>query len=402
MNKRKGTQRPGIARDTAERLPWSGAVRWDVWKHDPIPRHREGANGFVVRALKKLYLAAMGPFHRELLRRQRALNLDLVASLASLEREVAALRREAGLRPERHRQLFGEGRLVSPTEIGSEVNDQSTGPFRVRPAIEGEPLVSIVIPTKDHVDDLERCINSIMEKSTYRPIEVIVVDHESVDPRTLRSFKSERFRVVREDGPFNFSRLINAGARQAKGDVLLVLNNDTIVIEPDWIQAMLEHAARPDVGVVGAKLLFPSGRIQHAGMTVPDGEVFPVHTLLGVPDDRAAFGALAVARNCIAVTGACLMVRRDLFEKVGGFDEHYSVELGDVDLCLRLWAEGYRTVWTPDAVLTHREFGTRRRGESHEGDRTRFLVDWGRDLMRGDPFFHAELLGPRHEEECSR
>ena len=218
--------------------------------------------------------------------------------------------------------------------------------------------VSIVIPFRDQPELLRRCLVSLRD-TDYADRELILVDHESRESRTLRYLARVARRpstlVVEQGGPFNFSTLCNAGASLATGDYLLFLNNDTEILHPDWLERMLCVAQRADVGAVGATLLYADDTIQHAGLYQgPDGRW--VHVYRGLPaDHRGERDELAHVRAVPAVTGACLLVRRDLFEAVGGFDDRYPVTHGDVDLCHRLQQRDLHVAVTPHARLLHHE-----------------------------------------------
>lgn len=229
------------------------------------------------------------------------------------------------------------------------------GTFRVRRNILNEPLVSISIPTKNKVELLKRCIESIESKTVYPSYEIIVVDNGSTDPATLAFLAKLSHKVIRYPGTFNFSTINNVAAREAAGSHLLFLNNDTEVIAPDWLDAMLEHSQRPEVGAVGAKLLYPDGTIQHAGIGLkPSHLALHLHRFHGIYE-HGYHGMADVVRNLSAVTGACLMTKTTLFNQVGGFDETLPLTYNDVDLCLKLLTRGYLTVYTPFALLYHHE-----------------------------------------------
>ena len=218
--------------------------------------------------------------------------------------------------------------------------------------------VSIIVPFRDQPELLRRCVGSLRQ-TDYADREVILVDHASREPNTLRYLARVGARpstfVVEQDGPFNFSRLCNAGAARATGDYLLFLNNDTEILHPEWMCRMVGVAQRADVGAVGATLLYADGTIQHAGLYQgPTGRW--VHVYRGLPASHPGQrDELAHVRAVPAVTGACLLVRRDLFEAVGGFDERYPVTYGDVDLCRRLRQRDLHVVVTPHARLLHHE-----------------------------------------------
>lgn len=265
------------------------------------------------------------------------------------------------------------------------------GRYRVRYALEHEPKVSILIPTRDRADILRTCIESILAKSTYANYEILVLDNDSEEQETLALLAGLRapHRSVRFARPFNWSAINNFGVEQARGEYLVLLNNDTEVIEPGWIEAMLGHAQHPEVGVVGAKLLYPDGHVQHAGVIVGIGETAG-HAFKGIEgSDPGYIGMAAVARNYSAVTGACMMVRRDVFESVGGIDEHYEVAYSDIDFCLKVTRRGLRVVFTPDALLYHHESATRGELDPPE-DKRRFRERWAEVIAR-DPFYNPNL-----------
>jgi GT2 family glycosyltransferase len=229
------------------------------------------------------------------------------------------------------------------------------GSVRIQRQIKPDSKISIIIPTRDKIDLLKRCIESIEQKSTFHNYEIIIVDNGSVEPATLAYFAENTFQVLRDDSEFNFSRLNNLGARNANGNHLLFLNNDTEVISPDWLEAMLEHSQRAEVGAVGAKLLYPNGLIQHAGIVLGGPNLSAHINLFSEPYSHGDYGLADVVRNFSAVTGACLMMRADVFREIGGFDEQLAVTYNDVDLCLKARDRNYLVVYTPYAVLYHRE-----------------------------------------------
>jgi GT2 family glycosyltransferase len=214
--------------------------------------------------------------------------------------------------------------------------------------------VSIIIPFKDQVDLLRGCLRSL-RRGSYRDVEVVLVDNGSEQARTRRYLQRVRHRVVDCSGPFNFSWLCNEGAKRAEGNYLLFLNNDIEVLSPDWLERLLGLACRPDVGVVGATLLYPDRTIQHAGLFPrPDGRW--IHGYRGLPVDAAGDqGELGHIRTVLAVTGACMMLRRDFFWELRGFDERLPITYGDVELCCRARQRGRKVVVTPHARLIHFE-----------------------------------------------
>jgi GT2 family glycosyltransferase/glycosyltransferase involved in cell wall biosynthesis len=263
------------------------------------------------------------------------------------------------------------------------------------------PLVSIVIPTRDRLALLKRCVESIRTRTDYQPFEIIVVDNGSVEPDTLRFLDKikgdEAVRIIDDRGPFNYSRLNNRAAREAHGEILLFLNNDTEVEEPGWLTEMLSHAARAEVGAVGARLWYPDGTLQHGGVILGLGGVAG-HAFPHIPRGHPGyFNRAVLQQNCSAVTGACMAVRKRVFEELGGFDErNLGVTFNDIDFCLRLTQRGYRTVWTPYANLIHHESASRGHQRTLE-EQVEFerAVDymhatWGAQLLR-DPFYNPNL-----------
>lgn len=289
--------------------------------------------------------------------------------------------------------------------IGGHV-EETAHPFiyRMRYALpEPHPLVSVIIPNKDHIGELDACVRSIVENSTYRAFEVVVVENNSKDAKTFAYYdrittEFDQVKVVHWDGAFNYSAIINHGVRHAAGTRLLLLNNDTEVISPDFIFEMLGYLERPEVGVVGAKLFFRDGLVQHAGIEVGPFDTI-VHVNQDFVDEREGYrGRATRPGNFSAVTGACQMVRRDVFEQVGGYDEGFAVGFNDADFCMRAREAGYLTVFTPYAKLHHYEFTSRGREEVDdakmrrwEGERELFQTRWARYFEAGDPFSNPNL-----------
>jgi O-antigen biosynthesis protein len=254
--------------------------------------------------------------------------------------------------------------------------------------------VSIIIPTKNNLSLLRACLDSIFSKTTYPDYEILVVDNQSDDPAMETYYESlaqnERVRVLRYPHPFNYQTINNWAARQSAGDVLVFLNNDTEVIEPTWLEELVGWAMRPEVGVVGTKLKRPNGKIQHAGMIV--GLMGHASHIFEECDDHVytPFGSIDWYRNYLSVTGACMAVRRTVFDEVDGLDEAYIVGYGDIDFCLRVVAAGYRVVYTPFAVMLHHEGGTR--GLSlPPSDVLRASVKMYNLVKAGDGFFNPNL-----------
>lgn len=268
--------------------------------------------------------------------------------------------------------------------------------FRAKLKIKSEPKVSIIIPTRDKVSFLKRCIDSIERLTTYRNYELLIIDNNSRDRATVKYLASLPHRVIPFREAFNYSRINNFAVSQAEGEYILLLNDDTEVISGEWLEAMLEHAQRPEVGAVGAKLLYPDGRIQHAGVVVgvgnPWGPGIATHShqyyFSGSPGYA---GTLMTTANYSAVTAACMLLRKSLFNEFGGLDEeNLRVQFNDIDLCLRMREQGYYIVYTPYAELYHHESVSRgHRG----GDPAEYLYmreRWGR-MLDEDPYYNTNF-----------
>ena len=275
--------------------------------------------------------------------------------------------------------------------------------FRIRYQILGTPKVSVIIANKDHKEDLKRCIESILEKTTYDNYEIIVVENNSTTPE-IRAYYEElascdKIRILTYPDGFNYSAIHNFAVRQAEGEYLLLLNNDTEVITVNWMEEMLMYAQRKDVGAVGAKLYYGDNTIQHAGVVIGLG----AHRTAGHIHYKQArqnlgyMGRLCYAQNLSAVTGACLMVKKKDYEEAGGLDESFAVSLNDVDFCLRLREKGLLNVWTPFAELYHYESKSRglddqgEKAKRYEEEAARFRERWKELLAQGDPYYNPNF-----------
>ena len=275
--------------------------------------------------------------------------------------------------------------------------------YRIRYEIQGSPLISIVVPNKDHYEDLNRCITSIIEKSSYDNYEIIIVENNSTDDEILRYYeelrKNSQIRIMTFEGDFNYSRINNLGVSKANGEYVLLLNNDTEVITLDWMEELLMYAQREDVGAVGAKLYYPDKTVQHAGVVIGLGAHRTAgHTHYRVSSNNLGYmGRLCYVQNMTAVTGACLMVKKKIYDELGGLDESFAVSLNDVDFCLRVRKAGYLNVFTPFAELYHYESASR--GSDTEGERAaryneeseRFREKWRKELEEGDPYYNPNF-----------
>lgn len=252
-----------------------------------------------------------------------------------------------------------------------------------------EPLVSIIIPTRDNISMLKQCINSIQSKSTYRNYEIIIVDNNS--RKKARSYLSTlQHKILSYTEPFNFSRINNFAVTEAAGEHIIFLNNDTLVISPNWIERMLEHSERSDVGAIGVKLLYPDNTIQHAGILIGVGGISS-HAFEGFPRDHPGYkGLIQLVRECSAVTAACMMIRKSVFKEVGGFDECLAYSFNDVDLCLRLRKKGYSIIYTPYVELYH--YTSSSRPYTVDLEENKYFINRWRDLiLEGDPYYDRDL-----------
>ena len=272
--------------------------------------------------------------------------------------------------------------------------------YDVRRSLLRRPMVSIIIPTQDHVDLLARCLKSI-ERSTYANHEILLIENQSRCPETFAYYrtleKRSNIRLISWNVPFNYSKLNNFAATQARGEMLLLLNNDTEVQNADWLERMLEHALRPEVGAVGAKLFYPDGDIQHGGVILGIGGVAGHAHKCFSKSSAGYFHRLIVTQDLSAVTGACLMLRKEVFQEIGGLDERLAIAFNDVDLCMRIRRRGYWIVWTPFAALTHYESKTRgledtiEKQTRFEAETRGFIDRWRDELRAGDPFYSPHL-----------
>jgi len=305
---------------------------------------------------------------------------------------------------------------LAQAEPGSEVAEgPAPGTFHVIPPLPRMPLVSIVIPTRDQLPFLSRCIESLLEKTNYPNFEVLVVDNGSQTPEAreflagLAQVDPARIRVLAAPGAFNFSRMNNRAVKQARGEYVLLLNNDTAALQADWLTLMMRHALRPGVGIVGARLLYPDGGLQHAGVVM--GLRGPAeHPALGASAGQAGYlFRTQVQQNFSAVTAACLLVSKAVYEEVGGLDEQaLAVSYNDVDFCLKVGATGKRIVWTPLATLLHEGSASQKRSIESLGQadkRARFTREQGvmyerwPDAIAHDPAYNPNLSLTGHGYE---
>jgi GT2 family glycosyltransferase len=288
-------------------------------------------------------------------------------------------------------------RIGLPARVERDAEDP--GVYHLEPELQAQPLVSIVIPSRGQTREIRyrqvvlvnHCVRSIVEKSSYENYEIVVVADGSTPAAAIAELKEvagERLRLVAYDRPFSFSAKINAGAVRSEGEHLLLLNDDIEVATADWIERMVMYSAQPGVGAVGGRLLLEDGRIQHAGVGFEGG--LPGHPYHGFPGDIPGYAnALRIARNCLAVTAACLMTRRDLFEQVGGLTSVFPVNYNDVDYCLKLRATGKRVVYDPDLVMYHFESSSRS-SDVADWEKALLLERWAA-LTAVDPYSNPNL-----------
>ena len=281
--------------------------------------------------------------------------------------------------------------------------------YRVEYSLKEKPLISIIIPNKNHIEDLRKCVNSILNKSTYPSYEIIIVDNDS-DEMVVEDYykalkQNEKIRIVSWNKKFNFSAICNYGVGFAKGRYVVLLNNDTEVITESWLEEMLMYAQRQDVGAVGAKLYFANNTIQHAGVVLGMGRHRTAGYIFSKVDKEnlGYMGRLCYAQNLSAVTFACVMIPRHVWDEVGGLDESFAVAFNDVDMCMRIRKAGYLIVWTPYAELYHYESKSRgledtpEKKKRFEGEVKRFQERWKNELAAGDPYYNPNLSLDRED-----
>lgn len=271
------------------------------------------------------------------------------------------------------------------------------GASHIKYSLPEKARVSIIIPNKDHTEDLRKCVESVLQKSTWNEKEILIIENGS-QTNDIQVYYEEliikkQALILRWMQPYNFAAICNYAARMATGEYLLFLNNDTEIISPNWIEEMLMYAQRADVGAVGAKLLYPDYQVQHAGVLIGVGGIAGHAYKHLSPDDNSNMQQLHIAHNCSAITGACMMIRKKLYEDVNGMDETLAIAYNDVDLCLRLQEAGYANIYTPYAVILHYESKSRgsEDGENlkrFERESAYFLSRWHSVLNNGDPYLH--------------
>ncbi len=279
------------------------------------------------------------------------------------------------------------------------------GSYKVEYALVANPLVSVIIPNKDHVEDLKRCIASVVKKGGYTNLEIIIVENNSTTPEIMEFYKTlvqrvPNVKILRYVGEFNYSAINNLGVKNASGEHLLLLNNDVEFLSEGFIKEMLSYSQRPDVGAVGAKLFYPDNTVQHAGVFMGLGGSAG-HSHKGHSgDDAGDMFRLSTTQNMCAVTGACLMVKKELYIKMGGLDEkNFAVAYNDVDFCLKLYKNGLVNVFTPFAKAYHYESKSRgddtncggEKQRRYESEKARFVEKYADIMKNGDPYYNPHL-----------
>ena len=273
--------------------------------------------------------------------------------------------------------------------------------YKIKYEIKGEPLVSIIIPNKDHTDDLDLCLQSIFNKSSYKNYEIIIIENNSTEQETFEYYdkikQHEKVQVVYWEHEFNYSAINNFGVQYAKGEHILLLNNDVEILNEDWLEQMLMFSQRSDVGAVGAKLYYPDDTIQHAGVIVGVGGVAGHSHKYFHRSDPGFMARASIIQNLSACTAACLMIPRKVYDEVGGLEEGYAVAFNDVDLCMKIRKAGYLIVYTPYTELYHYESKSRgfedtpQKVARFNTEINRFKSRWGKELEAGDPYYNPNL-----------
>ena len=304
--------------------------------------------------------------------------------------------------------------LIRVGLAGRATDSKVPSTYKIEYQIKGNPLVSILIPSKDHTDDLDKCIEKIETVSTYNNYEIIVIENNSTSPQTFEYYDyiSEKYKNVKivkwqEEG-FNYSKINNFGFKHAKGEHIILLNNDIEPLTPSWIEEMLMFSQRSDVGAVGMMLYYPDDTVQHAGVIIGIGADHEM-AVAGHSHKyyrRGEYGyasRLTIAQNLSAVTAAALMLRADVYREVGGLDETFAVAFNDVDLCLKIRAAGYLIVWTPYAEAYHYESKSRGAETTPEkvkrfnSEINNFLSKWKNVRDAGDPYYNPNLTLDRED-----
>jgi GT2 family glycosyltransferase len=284
---------------------------------------------------------------------------------------------------------------------GTSLKTSSDGIHRICYGLRETPLISIVIPNKDHVNDLKRCLESILNKTTYKQYEILVVENNSTEESVFRYYEDleqdARIRVIYWSQEFNYSAINNFAVKQAKGEQIVLLNNDVEIISENWLEEMLMYAQREDVGAVGAMLYYPGDTIQHAGVILGIGGVAGHSHKHCKRGQKGYQYRLCTVQNLSAVTAACMMTSKKKFLEVGGLEQQLQIAFNDIDYCMKLRKKGYSIIFTPYAELYHYESISRgyettsEKEERFRGEIKYFQEKWGSELEKGDPFYNPHL-----------
>ncbi len=375
-------------------LAMDGVGSLAVWRRETLLALGGLRDGFGRAAEYDLALRAMATLSPERIRHLPAVLCHRPAEAApNLHKRMFG--DDAGHARRAVQEVLGEAARIVPAPLWPQAN-RVIWRLPVTP-----PLVSIIIPTRDRAALLVPCAWSVLRRTDYSALELIIVDNDSTEELTAQALRDlaadPRVRVLRHPGTFNFAAINNAAVAEAKGEIVVLLNNDVEVIDPGWLGELVGHALRPDVGAVGPKLLYGDGSLQHAGIVFGPG-IAATHMLrLASRSDPGYDGQVAVTRSMLAVTGACLALRRAVFAEAGGFNAaHFAIAFNDLDLCLRLGELGYRVVFTPFAELFHLESQSRGRPETpaamaqEEREVASLWYGW-RHVFSADPFHNPNL-----------
>ena len=317
--------------------------------------------------------------------------------------ESKAYAYQAGRRAiKEHYQRMGIDASVEMTE--------RPGWYRSYVKIQDNPKISIIIPNKDHIEDLELCLFSLTKRSTYKNYEILIVENNSEKPETFEYYKKlpdryPKVKVLTWEKEFNYSAINNFPAKQAEGVYLLFLNNDVEILTPQWIEEMLQICQQKDVAITGAKLYYPDDTIQHAGVVLGLGGIAGHIMCKASREDPGYFGRTVTVQEISAVTAACMMIRTEDFWNAGGFDETFQVAFNDIDLCMKVRAAGKKIVFTPYAELYHYESKSRGLEDTPEKqfrfdkEVKAFEAKWSEQLAKGDPYYSPNLSVT--EGDCS-
>ena len=374
-------------------------------------------------AVKREILEQVGHFRSEY---DGAQDFDLILRCCEQAKQIVHVPRvlyhwrshmnSTAANPESKRYAFEAGRkaieahyerLGIPAQV--ELTDRP-GWYRSHVQIQGEPLISIIIPNKDHIDDLELCISSVEEKSTWKNYEIVVVENNSENKETFAYYEAlkgryDNVRILTWKKEFNYSSINNFAVREARGEYLLFLNNDVEIITPSWMEEMLQICQQDGVGITGAKLYYPDDTIQHAGVVMGLGGIAG-HIMCKAPREEIGYmGRMVCVQEISAVTAACMLVKASIFREVKGFDEELRVAFNDIDLCMKVRKAGQKVVFTPYAELYHYESKSRGLEDTPE-KQLRFSKEvkcfrrkWERELLKGDPYYSPNLS--LKEGDCS-